>query len=106
MSKEFGERLAWVINRRNMTQKELAKRAGVTEAAISHYVNGDRNPRFDVVDRLAKALLTSTDFLMGGNADNVDEELMLARRLIARNVSQMTLEEKKEIINLLFDGER
>ena len=106
MTKEFGERLAALIKRRGVTQKELAKRAGVTEAAVSHYIGGDRNPRFEVVKRLAEALETSTDYLAGGAVGNVDEELMLARRLIARNASQMTLEEKRELINLLFDGER
>ena len=34
-----------LLKEKNMTQKELAKKADVTEAAISQYINGKRNSR-------------------------------------------------------------
>ncbi len=42
--------------RRNMTQEELAKKAGVTLTTISYYETGHRFPRGDTLKKLAEAL--------------------------------------------------
>ena len=98
MAGTFGERLSELIRIRDYSQKELAKRAGVTEAAMSHYVKGDRYPRASVLARIADALGTTSDYLMNGTATNAKEEVNQAKRLIARNVSQMSREEKMKLI--------
>ena len=56
MAGTFGERLSELIKMRNYSQKALAMKAGVTEAAMSHYVKGDRYPRASVLARIADAL--------------------------------------------------
>lgn len=48
-----------------MTMKELATIVGVTEAAISHYETGRREPDPDMLSRIATALNVSVDFLIG-----------------------------------------
>lgn len=40
----------------NLTQAELSKRTGITQADISRIENGTRNPSLDMVKRLAKGL--------------------------------------------------
>lgn len=46
----------------DLNQAELAKRAGLSEATISRYVNGTRLPSSRVLGRLTKALnCTSND---------------------------------------------
>ena len=40
-----GNKLAALLKERGMSQKELAKAAGLTPAAVSRYVNGEREPR-------------------------------------------------------------
>ncbi len=65
-SNPLGTRLAERLKALHMTQKELASRAEVTEAAVSHYIKGDRFPRSTVLAKLATALGTTTDYLMGG----------------------------------------
>ncbi len=102
MRSSISERLASLMKEKNMMQKELAERAGVTEAAVSHYVKGDRCPRASVLARLADALGTTSDYLLGGDAEDSNEEIILARRLIARNASQMTIAQKKEIMSILL----
>ncbi len=102
MKETMGERLSSLIKERQMSQKELAIKAGVTEAAVSHYIKGDRCPRSSVLARLADALGTTSDFLMGGEAQDSNEEIEYARRLIARNASQMTAAQKKDILNILL----
>lgn len=102
MNTAFNERLSELICRRGFTQKELAAKAGVTEAAVSHYLKGDRVPRASVMARMADALDTTTDYLYGGTIQNADGDIAYARRLIARNVHQMTHQEKMDIINILM----
>lgn len=49
---------------RGMTQKELAKATGITEAAISRYAGGSRLPRIEHAARIADALHVSLDQLL------------------------------------------
>lgn len=102
MNETFSERLALLLKEKNMTQKDLAMKASVTEAAMSHYLKGDRTPRASVLARITDALETSSDYLLNGSEPDADGEIKFAKRLIARNVRQMTHEEKMEIINILM----
>ena len=94
-----------MLKARNMTQKELAKKAEVTEAAMSHYVKGDRTPRSSVLARIAMALDTTSEYLMEGVPQNYVDEIGYAKRLIARNVNQMSNAEKREILSILLGDE-
>ncbi len=40
----------------NMTQEELARRTGITQADISRIENGTRNPSLNMLKRLAEGL--------------------------------------------------
>ncbi len=102
----FGTRLLELIRQQHLTQKQLAQTVGVTEAALSHYIKGDRIPRASVLTGIAAALGTTSDYLMEGNLDQPSDEIAFARRLIARNAKQMTMAQKKELIDILLgDGE-
>lgn len=98
----FSIRLEELLKARKMTQKELAAKSGVTEAAMSHYVKGDRMPRSAVLSRIAISLNTTSDYLMEGTPQDYINELGYAKRLIARNADQMTSAEKKEILSILL----
>lgn len=103
MGKELGSRITEVMKKRGMTQKELAKRIGVTEAVMSRYVSGDREPKPDTLANIATALHTTSDALLGIECEEFDQPRI--RRIIARNASLMTDQEKKELINALFGEE-
>lgn len=49
-------RLAEIRKRRLLTQRELAERAGMTEATINRIERGVHEPRISTVRRLAAAL--------------------------------------------------
>mgnify|MGYP004525105897 FL=1 len=49
MSKELGARISELLQKQGVSQKELAKRIGVTEAAMSRYISGTREPKPDVI---------------------------------------------------------
>ena len=102
---EMGRRIRDLLAKKGMTQRDLAEKTDCTEAAISHYIKGDRIPRASVLTKIAIALDTTSDDLMEGIPADVKEEIGYARKLIARNVSKMTLEEKKKILDILIGGD-
>lgn len=103
MGKELGLRISNALKKQGMTQKELAERIGITEAVISRYISGDREPKPDTLANIATALHTTSDFLLGIECEEFDHPRI--RRLIARNASAMTEQEKRELINALFGEE-
>lgn len=96
----MGERLQELLRISGYTQKELAEMAGVTEAAISHYIRGGREPRIEVVANLATALNTTTDYLILGTTE--EDDFGETYRLVARGALKMSLEEKMELVRLLL----
>jgi DNA-binding XRE family transcriptional regulator len=52
----FAARLRQLRERQNLTQTELAKRAGLGQAMISLLEQGDRQPSWETIRRLAEAL--------------------------------------------------
>ena len=100
MSKELGNRIAEVLKRNNQSQKDLAARIGVSEAVISRYISGERDPKPDMLANIATALHTTSDHLLGIEREDYDHPKV--RRLIARNASALTEQEKKELIQAIF----
>ncbi len=103
MSKELGKRITETLQKRGMSQKELAVRIGVTEAVMSRYISGDREPKPDVLANIATAIHTTSDFLLG--IENEEFSHPRICRMIARNAASMTEQEKRELINALFGEE-
>lgn len=62
-----------------LTLKELAARAGTTEAAISHIERGIRRPSAEMLARLAGALDASTDDLLMGVVVETKKSQHIAR---------------------------
>lgn len=100
MAHEIGERLTFYLEREGMSQRELAKRAGVTEAAISRYVKGAREPRAITVAALAKGLGVTVNDLVGAEVGPLDE----AYEMVARNAHDISEERKKRLIKILLDS--
>ncbi len=88
----FSERVSLLLSQKEISQKELASKAGVTESAMSYYVKGERIPRGEVLSRIAKALSTSTDYLLGN-----DGKL----QYLQRNLGKLDSEQLKKAENVL-----
>ena len=101
MGKDLGQRITEALKKVNWTQKELAERVGLTEAVISRYVSGDREPKPETIANIATALNTTSDYLLGIEKEEFSHSRMC--RILARNASQMTDKEKKDLIDALFE---
>ena len=62
---EMNERIRMLLEEQHLSQKDLAQKAGITEASMSKYLSGERTPRIDVVVNLANALGVTADELIG-----------------------------------------
>lgn len=101
---EFSERITDIMSKRNITQKQLAEMANVTESAMSYYVNGTRTPRIQVLSRLAGVLGVSADYLLGTGQPEAESESpyqYLERNLAKLSPDQMT--KAVRILQIVFD---
>lgn len=70
----IGDKILYLRQKLDMKQKELADKVGITEATLSRYENGKRNPRGDIAAKLAKALGVTTDYLLNENFNDVSHD--------------------------------
>ena len=97
----FGTRLEQIMEMRGYTRKKLAEESGLTEAAISRYITGQREPKAIAIVNIAHALDVTADDLLGiqkVRRDDVDDAL----QLVARNASEISKEKKMALINALL----
>ncbi|MBR4675935.1 MAG: helix-turn-helix transcriptional regulator [Victivallales bacterium] len=97
----FNTRLREIMQEMGITQRALAVRLNIGEAALSKYLNEDRQPRIELLANMATALNTTTDYLLGHD-DNREFDYRGVKRLLARNAANLTKEEKMELIDVLF----
>jgi transcriptional regulator with XRE-family HTH domain len=63
--RDFGKRLRFVREMREMTQAQLAQATCIDQAVISHFEAGRRSPSLESLKALAKAVMVSSDYLLG-----------------------------------------
>ena len=96
----LGGRIQALLETREMTRKELCKKTGLTEAAISRYITGKREPKSITLSEIAKALDVTVDELVG-TACEQKSDLDGAVCLVARSVDKITPAQKKQLIEAL-----
>ena len=103
MGKELGKRITDMLKMRNMKQRQLANRLNISEAQLSRYISGEREPKPEMIANIATALQTTSDYLLC--IENEEFNHNRVRRLIARNAAKMTNEEKRALMNAIFGEE-
>lgn len=99
----FSERVVLLMDKQGLTQATLAKMAKITEAAMSNYVAGKRTPNSDVLLRIANALKTSTDYLLGNtNTDPRCDELSYIQRNLGK-LDSTQLKKAESLLKTVFD---
>lgn len=66
---DMGARIKTAMLEAGLSQRELAKKAGITEGAVSRYTSGSRTPDTSTVVKLADALEVTTDYILGRSAE-------------------------------------
>lgn len=97
---KLGERIAVLIKERHISQKDLAAMVGVTESALSRYINNEREPKIEVLANLATALNTTIDYLTTGAKPETDFDEIY--RLVARSSYTLSESQKMQIIEAVM----
>lgn len=97
-----------LLQEADMSQRELANRTGLTEATISRYVNGTREPRGEALVRIATVLGVTTDYLLGASQarqeteeTTSEEDYYIAFKAIIRSGTKWEKQRLKTLIETL-----
>jgi transcriptional regulator with XRE-family HTH domain len=103
--KGLGNRLSEARKAKDLSQQELAKQAKVHFTNISKYEREEAIPSADVLNRIAKALEVTNDFLLNGNLNDKakntikDDELLIQ----FKKVEQLP-QDKKKLVKEFLDA--
>lgn len=61
----FKERLIELRNEKRLNQREFAKIFNITQPTVCHWEKGDREPDFEMLEKLCQFFDVSADYLLG-----------------------------------------
>lgn len=100
MNADFSRTLALLRQEKEISQRKVAADLGISQALLSHYENGAREPGLNFVCRVCDYYNVTADYLLGRspNPDGVDRGADIARVFIAEmrslaNKTEAALEE-------------
>ncbi|MDF2713109.1 MAG: Xre family transcriptional regulator [Paenibacillus sp.] len=64
-----GDRIAYLREKRSLTQEELSIKLGISRAALSHYETNRRQPDYETLRNIANFFDISLDYLLGRTKD-------------------------------------
>jgi transcriptional regulator with XRE-family HTH domain len=91
----FGQRLARVRDDAGLSQSALARAVGTSQSAISQIESGERNPSFETIRQIARALSMTPAQLLGGPVLGLQPEEEAHFRLLR----QLSDEAREELSN-------
>jgi transcriptional regulator with XRE-family HTH domain len=90
---DIGKRIEEIREQIGLSQSALARAVGTSQSAISQIEAGERNPSYDMLRQIAKALNVSVAHLVGGEVEQLKPEELAH----FRNYRGLTDEAKKEL---------
>ena len=100
MKSTFSEILSKLRRDRGYSQRRAAADLGISQALLSHYENGAREPKLDFVVKACDYYFVPADYLLGRTSERRSKGSQLARTL---NNIIVTLEEHNQTEAQLID---
>jgi transcriptional regulator with XRE-family HTH domain len=103
MKQQLPDRLLEARKKKGVSQQDLAKQAKVHFTNLGKYERGESVPAADILNRIAKALDVTTDYLLNGtmqdkSADAISDEELLSQ---FRKIEQLPANKKKLVKEFL-----
>ena len=98
----IGENVKKELERRGLSQKQLCDMTGISESAMSKYLAKEGALRSDILSKIARALNVNIYMLMGIQEKEGTTFDICKTALLARSGTDLSMEEKKELIDLIF----
>lgn len=100
---DMGYRIRKQLDVIGKSQRQLAEEIDISEVSLSRYIAGNREPRGKLLLKLANALGTTTDYLLGTDVNgDFNEEYLRIKTWIDLNAGKMTTEQKTKLIGCTF----
>lgn len=64
-----GDKIAYLREKRGLTQEDLSTKLGISRASLSHYETNRRQPDYETLRNIANFFDISTDYLLGRTND-------------------------------------
>lgn len=99
---QFGDKLAALLDEKNISQKEFANMLSIAPSTLNGYIKNKRQPDFELVKQIATSFNVSTDYLLDYNSkfSLTTEELSILSSLRKLNQSQREL--IYDILNIMI----
>ena len=97
----FKNNLMFYMKKADMTQKDLAKTAGLTQVSISRYMTGVRTPSVASLRKMAEALLIPVETLIADNPHSIptiEQDILTT----AKELSATLSDKEKSILIAAF----
>lgn len=98
-----GDNIKRELMAKKLSQKELCEMTNISESAMSKYLSKETPLRTDILAKIANALGTTMNQLLGLKAKEDSTYDSCKTALLARSGSKLTQEEKRELINLILE---
>ena len=105
---EIGARAKMLVTDSDVKQKKLAESIGISEAKLSHYLNGRYEMPTHVVISIAKYFHVSTDYLLGlTDIPEVQKPISKTERQLIEDLRTLSWAQKELIVkNILIMQEQ
>jgi transcriptional regulator with XRE-family HTH domain len=90
---EIGPRIAEIREQAGLTQSGLARAVGTSQSAISQIEAGERNPSYEMLRQIARALGVSVPHLVGAEVETLSPD----EKVHFRNYRGLSAEAKREL---------
>jgi transcriptional regulator with XRE-family HTH domain len=103
MKQELADRLLLVRKNKGISQQELAKLANVHFTNVGKYERGEATPAADILNRIAKAMEVSPDYLLNGTMQEKSAEAISDEELLSqfRKIEKLPADKKKLVKEFL-----
>jgi len=101
---KFGDILRFLIEERELTQRQLANDLNIAPSTIGGYVQNSSEPDFNALKSLAKYFNVSTDYLLdfhtGKTGSHEEAELLRVFRAMTAHEKLLYLEQGRAFIKI------
>ena len=95
MKSEFSEKLSALRRGKSLSQRQAAAELGISQALLSHYENGAREPKQEFVIKACDYYSVPADYLLGRSEDQRNEMARLKKsvREVLEEIEKLRMSE-------------
>lgn len=98
---KFGEKLRFLLELKDIKQKDFARAINISPSTLCGYINSDRQPDFELVKKIASVLDVTTDYLLDYNHTPTAEPISVRELALIKSLREFPKEKQNIIFELV-----